>query len=1376
MGISGGNWDDDDEDRAKPQPIATFGLQEFVFDPGPVPTKAELTSQAEKKVRTDRDLKQALRRQKAAITEILQQCLDKVNGQLERGEATCQKAHFPLLNPIDFTDLEAFAQHDHFEVDLRVDKVDEALQQLTDSLIEVVWKNVEVENVSKAKSLERYNKAILDRMETLNHHLNDRSKQLSNCRYAYFLEITHLRNQLYIKSQEGDKFEAVEAYFFDPTEFLEEELRLLMNEKIKLSVKVYHDKVVTLKRRIADLELRLETAEALSDSRGLDQLPSYLQAACGKHGAKTVVAAMAELAQKEMQQWAAGWATSSGWLPAEGSGMGLSGDAPSLKNFEAMRQAMINAGQQAESEKMRVKQLEQELERLARASQEANSRAKAAEDRLEAAGLGGRDRTSSKGGSGANVMDKAAEMDELRKKVEFAKIQMEKEKGKTEAAEQRAADAEKRAKAAEERVKSLSQGSAAGRAGQGDSLSDEDREKLDDYEKSREAVAVAEEKYIGGRAPSSRQSLKSCIDRLTLGLQDRVERLAMLEGASQKLQKSVQDLRAENDELKARVDADGKRASVTAAQIEELRAARKVRQLEYAAAAPQEGPKEEELEDDGDADEHVYRPQTVGTRFAAPGGGFDCEVQTNITGHGSNFYHLEAPPTELEETIEAELEDLKACAETSWESALRAIRNAQRPPAGRGSGLASRGAFLRLFHGVRSRLARYEELVNMINSIRRAELQQVLEGVHFLMESTMPDEDLEMRDAIFGRGITQVMLNGHTDPLEFAALVKRWGRQLARIINIILKSHSSINLGVHPERRIFVPVLGAKPGNDGGTGGGLPARQRKDISPPRHRLYDNIGEAEDGGQGSPRLHRGDEEPRRKLMAVAGRSIVPFGNPGGITTVQNEPASPQQAVLLRRVMDRGGGVPDLVPESTSSSIMAGGRLVPRALNGTPSWQRSLPEMSKEEEEQEENDEKLQERAHTGPGLPYVQGGRPPATLERRPSPEQYHTASVSRNNSPEHVRQHSSSSRSPDRGRRRTVSPGKDIDLAAAMADAAHELEERHVEAMKLHEDQHGSFFDTQPTTAAGSTGLLRAEHTGSGSMHMHETMLGQQLQQEDLEAKSHVPLLYLPFGGAAAQEVEAKLMAHSVGVGAAFAAVRNARMGDADSEGTTLRRPGTASAPWRQAETNTGQRPGTAPAGQRTSSSGASAMSNWRPLTHGPAAADLERSLERERKRWCEMGGKATGPVPTWELEDAMDQKSRPVGGRPSVGSSASNRPDSAGRVAGARPLNRTASAGRIRPVGRANANKEVNRSSSATALSSSAVKRNELSASASQTCAASPGLGPAGTGLPPPRRWLPKPGAAAAAANAQGGDGDGSCVLGSLDVRPLSTVQVLRQ
>eukprot|EP00440_Ansanella_granifera_P049050 gb/GFBE01053142.1/.p1 GENE.gb/GFBE01053142.1/~~gb/GFBE01053142.1/.p1 ORF type:complete len:1342 (+),score=311.07 gb/GFBE01053142.1/:1-4026(+) len=1341
MGVLGGSWDDD-EVSAKAAPTATYSLEPFVFDPGPVPTKEELVTQAEKRIRQDRLLKEALTREKAAITHILQTCLDDVNGQLERGEAICQKAHFPLLNPINFNDLEAFAQHDHFAVDLRVDKVDEALRNLVSSLMQTVWQNVEVENVTKARCLERYNKALHERMDTLEHHLRDRGKQLSNCRYAYFLEITHLRNQVYIKSQEGDNFEAVEAYFFDPTEFLEEELRLQLNDKIRLSVKVYHERVVALKRRVSDLELRLETAEALNNSRGLDNLQSYLQAACGQHSAKRVVASLAELAEKEMQKWAAGWATSAGWLPGEGTPGTGGAEVPSAKNMEAMRQAMIKAGQEADQERNARTQAEEALERVRKELQDMTMRAESAEDRLDKAGLGGDPSKRPVGGvSTANVMDGASQMDELRKQVELMKLNLEKEKAKTRAAEARASEAEERA--AEVASKSMSRLVSA----DGGALTEEEMERLEDYEKARQALAVAEEKFIGGRAAGSEHSLTSCVDRLTLALQDRQERLTALEGASSKLQKSLEEAKAEAAAAKRQAEADARKA-MHPDQVQELRDARRARQQEYAAMDDddddaQEPPEDNALEDHAAG---ARRAQTFGERFAAPGGGFHCEVQTNVTAHGNGFYLLEPPDTDLEDTIKDELEDLHACAESQWESTLRTIRKAQRPPAGSGSGFCSRGAFLRLFHGVKGRLARYEELINMVNSLRRAELQQVLEGVHFLMESALPDEDLGIRDAIFGRGITQVMLDGNTEPLDFAALVKRWNRQIARIIANIIKSRASILLGVHPERRIFVPVIGAKPGNDGGTGGGLPARQRKDFSPPRHRLYDNA-EAVPGTRRPPE----DEEPPRRLMAIAGRSIAPFGNPGGIVTGQQELASPQQAVALRRVMDSGGGWPDADGSSSPSNhIVAGGRLVPRGLNPTPPWQQ--PKTDEDAEDAGHGSHGARQPVENS-GLPRVQGVPPPVTASRGSSPETRRRRSPS---SP------SPSGREGRQGRPTSPEP-QEIELAAEAADAAHAAEEQNADALKQYEaQQRSTLFATQPTTAGEATGQLPDDSTAS----FQEAAVGQ--SSEDFEASLYVPMLYLPFGSAAAQEVEARMAHSAVGAGAGLAAVRNVRGGEGVASGA--RRPGTATTPLRPADDVNSRRPGTAPAGARPA---ANNLSNWRPLAHGPAAADPERSLERERHRWVEGAalGKSSGPMPTWEFEDAMERKSRPMGGRHTSGTSAS-RPESACRGASAgagaanRGLSRMASAGRIRPAGRANA-PGMSRSNSSGAVGASASKRSDGTGAAPQLAIS--------TGLPPPRRWLPKPGAPAAVPFTEGQDSaDGSA--GSFNVRALSGKEVLRQ
>ena len=57
---------------------------------------------------------------------------EDVNNKVVPAYLLCQfagpEAHFPLLNPRDFDDLESFARHDHFVVDLRVDKADGELR------------------------------------------------------------------------------------------------------------------------------------------------------------------------------------------------------------------------------------------------------------------------------------------------------------------------------------------------------------------------------------------------------------------------------------------------------------------------------------------------------------------------------------------------------------------------------------------------------------------------------------------------------------------------------------------------------------------------------------------------------------------------------------------------------------------------------------------------------------------------------------------------------------------------------------------------------------------------------------------------------------------------------------------------------------------------------------------------------------------------------------------------------------------------------------------------------------------------------------------------------------------------------------------------
>lgn len=169
---------------------------------------------------------------------------------------------------------------------------------------------------------------------------------------------------------------------------------------------------------------------------------------------------------------------------------------------------------------------------------------------------------------------------------------------------------------------------------------------------------------------------------------------------------------------------------------------------------------------------------------------------------------VDIPRTEAEFVIEKEIKDLKACASGNWEATIEGIQACRRAPLGIGSGFCPRSLFIRLFQGARQRIARQDELITLCENLKRMELRHVLEGVHHLMESSGPDEDLSIREAIFGRSFTeQNLYNSRGD--DFKTLTRRWVRGLRDIIDIILCDCTDIELGVHVGRRIFTPGGGA---------------------------------------------------------------------------------------------------------------------------------------------------------------------------------------------------------------------------------------------------------------------------------------------------------------------------------------------------------------------------------------------------------------------------------------------------------------------------------------------------------------------------------------------------------------------------------------
>ncbi|CAD7926654.1 unnamed protein product, partial [Amoebophrya sp. A25] len=155
------------------------------------------------------------------------------------------------------------------------------------------------ENFERISALENHNEALVDRMETIEDHLLERSRALSQCRYSYFLEITHLRNQVYLQGLNPDEFDPHECYFFDPLDSLEEELREMLNQKIKDSVRVYYGKWRKAEDKLQRLQdqldaLRANIDPAFANQRAVKPLAEELAFLASHYTAAGVVKGCAE--------------------------------------------------------------------------------------------------------------------------------------------------------------------------------------------------------------------------------------------------------------------------------------------------------------------------------------------------------------------------------------------------------------------------------------------------------------------------------------------------------------------------------------------------------------------------------------------------------------------------------------------------------------------------------------------------------------------------------------------------------------------------------------------------------------------------------------------------------------------------------------------------------------------------------------------------------------------------------------------------------------------------------------------------------------------------------------------------------------------------
>lgn len=89
--------------------------------------------------------------------------------------------------------------------------------------------------------------------------------------------------------------------------------------------------------------------------------------------------------------------------------------------------------------------------------------------------------------------------------------------------------------------------------------------------------------------------------------------------------------------------------------------------------------------------------------------------------------------------MEQELQDLNACALSSWEGILEKLKASRRPPIGLGSGYVKPQLFRRLFLGAVHRLSRQGEMREMCDALMKAELEKVYNDlITFISRNRLP--------------------------------------------------------------------------------------------------------------------------------------------------------------------------------------------------------------------------------------------------------------------------------------------------------------------------------------------------------------------------------------------------------------------------------------------------------------------------------------------------------------------------------------------------------------------------------------------------------------------------------------------------------------
>ncbi|CAE8693917.1 unnamed protein product, partial [Polarella glacialis] len=243
-------------------------------------------------------------------------------------------------------------------------------------------------------------------------------------------------------------------------------------------------------------------------------------------------------------------------------------NVPSAKQLERMREAMLAAGKEVEEANKLREAAEEALAKAQSQIQLALDRADAAEGRSSGKDSG-RLRDPSKLSSSANLMDGAAEMDEIRMKMELLKIELAREKENTSTAEARAREAEEALADDEQNLDPVVSARRSARS------SGSNAAVADDYAHARQALLEASRRAACGISDADTMLLQELACSLGQVLAQRSDRLAELEASAKSLQDELETAKdkpqalADSERANAKLLAESQEATK---ELEHLRA------------------------------------------------------------------------------------------------------------------------------------------------------------------------------------------------------------------------------------------------------------------------------------------------------------------------------------------------------------------------------------------------------------------------------------------------------------------------------------------------------------------------------------------------------------------------------------------------------------------------------------------------------------------------------------------------------------------------------------------------------------------------------------------------------------------------------------